>query len=90
MVRVRVSSHKKQSKRRTFSKIRYALLKNLALSQKNIRELATTSKVNWRTTRDHMIFFLGMGYAREVFSSPQVRIFEITQKGMEALVKNEI
>ena len=81
---------KKIPTKRSFPKIRKSLLRGLSKGQKNLNELSIISKVNWRTTRNHMIYLVGMGYAREIFTSAQVRIFEITEKGLEALAKNEI
>ena len=86
----RFPSKKPKVTKRSFFNIRKALLRNLAQGQHNLRTLSLSSKVNWRTTRNHMIYLVGMGYAREVFSSAQVRIFEITQQGMEVLAKNAI
>jgi hypothetical protein len=91
MVRKRIVRSKQSStKKRSFPKIRKALLVGLSGGQKNLHELSKSSKVNWRTTRNHLIYLAGMGYAREVFNSPQVRIFEITDTGLEALAKNAI
>ena len=90
MARKRVVKHKKNETKRNFSKIRRTLLKDLYSSPKNLNELSKSSKVNWRTTRNHMVYFVGKGYAQEIFSSPQVRIFKITQMGMEVLARNEI
>ena len=73
--------------KRKFSEIRHALLFSLTRGQKNIHELADAAGVNWRTTRNHLIYLIGMGYVREVINTPQVRIFEITQFGMEALAR---
>ena len=84
------SKQKYTHHKRRYSKIRRALLKTLAAGQKNTSELATISKVNWKTTRNHLIFLIGMGYVRRVFDSPQVRIIEITEKGLKVLVAKKI
>ena len=76
--------------KRAFPKIRKALLKSLASGSKNINELSKAAGVNWRTTRNHLIYLTGMGYVKPVFNSPQVRIVEITERAMEALARIEI
>jgi hypothetical protein len=85
MVKRKNTIKQKRIGKRTFLEIRRIILFSLSSGQKNINELAETAKVNWRTTRNHLIYLIGMGYAREVISTPQVRIIEITQFGMEAL-----
>lgn len=87
MVKKKSRSQKSKSAKRKFSEIRRALLFSLTSGQKNINELAEAAGVNWRTTRNHLIYLIGMGYVREVINTPQVRIFEITQFGMEALAR---
>lgn len=79
----------KMGKRR-YKEIRISLLRGLAGGQKNLNELSKVAKVNWRTTRNHMIYLVGIGYAKMVFSSPQVKIYEITQRGMEGLAKKRL
>ena len=76
--------------KRTYRDIRKNLLKSLANGQKNINQLSTSSKVNWRTTRNHMIYLMGFGFARAVVNLPQVKIYEITERGMGALAKNKL
>ncbi|MBT4114392.1 ArsR family transcriptional regulator [Candidatus Woesearchaeota archaeon] len=91
MVRVSVAKGKKRGAgKRSFSKIRKLLLVSLAAGPKNLNELSKISKVNWRTTRNHIAFLVGMGYVKEIFTSPQVRIFEITKHGMEGLARNAV
>jgi predicted transcriptional regulator len=74
--------------KRTFKEIRLLMLKELAKEQKTISDLAKTAGVNWKTTQKHLVYFVGMGFAKEVFNSPYVRIFEITEKGEDHLKKN--
>ena len=83
-------SKKKHTPKRTFNKIRRALLTGLSGGYKSINELSSIAKVNWRTTSKHLVFLVGMKYVKEIFTSPKVRIFEITERGMEVLAKNEI
>jgi predicted transcriptional regulator len=73
--------------KRSFNEIRKSMLFELAKGQKTINDLAKSSDVNWKTTQNHLIYLVGMGYAREVFNSPYVRIFEITEKGEEQVKK---
>ena len=72
-----------RSPKRSFEVIRNAMLIELAKGQKTINDLAKSSGVNWKTTQNHLVYLVGMGFAKEVFNSPYVRIFEITEKGME-------
>jgi len=81
---------KKHAPKRSFKKIRKELLTGLSSGHKNINELSQVAEVNWRTTSQHLIYLIGMSYAKEVFRSSQVRIYEITERGMEVLAKNEI
>jgi predicted transcriptional regulator len=87
---MKVTQKPSKTGKREYGEIRRALLRGLAGGQRNINELATTSKVNWRTTRNHMIYLVGSSYARMIFSSPQVKIYEITENGMEALARKRI
>jgi predicted transcriptional regulator len=87
MVKRKSTSRQKKVVKRTFLEIRKIILFSLSSGQKNINELADTAGVNWRTTRNHLIYLIGMGYVKEVISTPQVRIIEITQYGMEALAR---
>ncbi|MBT4114531.1 hypothetical protein HOD83_00065 [Candidatus Woesearchaeota archaeon] len=76
---------KQAAHKRTFREIRKSLLLNLTQGQKNVNQLADAAHVNWHTTRRQMIYLIGFGYARYVVNYPQVKIFEITEKGMDAL-----
>ena len=76
-----------RSPKRSFDEIRTAMLIELAKGQKTINDLAKSSGVNWKTTQNHLIYLVGMGFATEVFNSPYVRIFEITEKGNERVKK---
>ena len=69
-------------RKREYTAIRLALLKSLAGGQKNLNALAKASKVNWKTTRNHMIYLMGMSYVKLIFASPQVKIYEITEYGL--------
>jgi len=67
--------------KRTFEEIRAIILISLLEGRKTINELANDAGINWRTTSKHLIYLIGMGFVTEVFNSPYVRIFEITDKG---------
>ncbi|MBU0461319.1 MAG: hypothetical protein KJ574_01900 [Nanoarchaeota archaeon] len=73
--------------KRSFEVIRQAMLLELVKGQKTINDLAKCSGVNWKTTQNHLVYLVGMGYAHEVFNSPYVRIFEITEKGKDVAKK---
>jgi predicted transcriptional regulator len=79
-----------RQEKRTFRDIRKNLLKSLANGQKNINQLSSDSQVNWRTTRNHMIHLMGFGFARTVVNLPQVKIYEITERGMGAISRGKI
>ncbi len=81
-----------KSQKKTFEAIRRNLLNQLAKGQKNINELARDSKINWKTAYNHMIYLRGKRYVKFVINLPQVKIFELTQSGLEASInkKNKI
>jgi len=83
-------TRKAKQHKRTFREIRKNILKNLANGQRNINELANSSGVNWKTTRNHMIYLCGFGLAKSVVNLPQIKIYEITERGMEMLAQNKI
>lgn len=69
--------------KRTFEEIRHLLLLELSKGKKTLNQLAKESGINWKTTDNHITYLIGKGLAEEIFSSPYVRIFEITEKGMD-------
>jgi len=73
--------------KRTYTKIRKSILLAINGPQKTINEISKISKVNWKTVQRHLTHFKGRGFIEETFSSPYVRIFEITKKGKEELKK---
>lgn len=70
--------------RRSFVEIRKILIRELARGNKNINELARATKLNWRTTENHLIYLIGRGYVNKVIDSPYVKIFSLTKKGKKA------
>jgi len=73
--------------KRRFATLRLLILNVLSAGQKTVNQLATESGVNWRTVDNHLVYLVGKGYAATVFSSPYVKIFQITEAGRAALQK---
>lgn len=73
--------------KRKFDELRNLLLLQLSKGKSTINNLSSISGVNWKTTENHLTYLIGKGLAREVFSSPYARIFEITDKGKELVEK---
>ncbi len=68
-------------KKRTFLFLRGCILKSLSTGTKTINQIAKENSINWKTVESHLTYLMGKGYAREIFSSQYVRIFEITDSG---------
>jgi len=73
--------------KRTFSDLRRLILEELMQGKKTVNQLSTKSGINWKTVDNHLIWLTGKGFVQIVFSSPYVKIFEITEKGKEELAK---
>jgi DNA-binding MarR family transcriptional regulator len=67
--------------KRTFSHLRKIILKSLNREQKTVNQIATLTKMNWKSVDNHLTYLIGKGFVREVFSSPYVKIVELTEKG---------
>ena len=67
--------------KRTFIEIRNSILLSLASRQKSINQISSETQINWKTVERHLVYLMGKGWAREVFSSAYVRIFELTAFG---------
>ena len=74
--------------KRTFISIRNSILISLASGQKTINQISSETQINWKTVERHLIYLIGKGWAREVFSSAYVRIFELTAFGKDYVKKN--
>ena len=74
--------------KRTFLEIRKIIILCLASGQKTINQISSETQINWKTVERHLIYLIGKGWAREVFSSAYVRIFELTAFGKDYLRKN--
>ncbi|MCX6707707.1 MAG: ArsR family transcriptional regulator [Candidatus Woesearchaeota archaeon] len=76
-----VKNRNNVSKRR-FSELREIILRSLSEGQKTINQLSSETGINWKTVDNHLAYIVGKGYAKEIFSSRFVRIFEATEKGL--------
>ena len=74
--------------KRTFIKIRDSILISLASGQKTINQISSETEINWKTVERHLIYLIGKGWAREVFSSAYLRVFELTAFGKDYVRKN--
>ena len=73
-------------KKRRFVELRNKILKFLQnKKQFTLNHIARSTKINWKTVDNHLTYLVGRGLVKEVFSSPYVRIFEITEKGLAQL-----
>lgn len=73
--------------KRRFSDIRDLILKNLSSGQKTVNQISETAGINWKTVDNHLIYLVGKGMVNIVFSSPYVKIFELTETGSEYIHK---
>ncbi|MBN2111883.1 ArsR family transcriptional regulator [Candidatus Woesearchaeota archaeon] len=69
--------------KRRFSDLRGIILKNLNNGKKTVNQISSETGINWKTVDNHLIYLVGTGMAQVVFSSPYVKIFEITEHGKE-------
>jgi len=69
------------TEKRTFEEIRELILVELAKGKRTLNQLAKESGINWKTTDNHLTYLIGKSLVIEVFNSPYVRIFELTEKG---------
>ncbi len=71
--------------KRRFSDLRDLILENLNTSKKTVNQISSESGINWKTVDNHLIYLVGKGMVEVVFSSPYVKIFELTEQGKEYL-----
>ena len=71
--------------KRTFSDLRTEILKSLARGQKTVNKISSETGINWKTVDNHLIYLIGKGLVSVVFSSPYVKIFEISEKGKQKI-----
>lgn len=69
--------------KRTFSDIRDLILVSLYDGKKTVNYLSAETNINWKTVDNHLIYLVGKGMAQVVFSSPYVKIFELTETGKD-------
>ena len=69
--------------KRRFDELRDLLLKTFGNDKKTVNQLASESGINWRTVDNHLIHLVGKGLVKTVFSSPYVKIYELTEDGQE-------
>lgn len=71
--------------KRTFNELRNLVLLQLSKGRKTINTLCRESGISWKTLERHLTYLAGKGMVAEVFNSPYVRIFELTEKGKSYL-----
>jgi len=83
-----VALNKEAGAKRTFIDIRNSILLSLASGQKTINQISNETSINWKTVDNHLVYLMGKLLVREAFTSPYVRIFELTAFGKDYLRKN--
>jgi predicted ArsR family transcriptional regulator len=76
--------------KRRFGDLRLLILTALESGQKTVNQLSKDSGINWRTVDNHIIHLIGRGYVSPVFTSPYVKIYQITDAGRAALVQGDV
>jgi predicted ArsR family transcriptional regulator len=69
--------------KRKFSDLRDLILTNLDDGKKTVNQISSETGINWKTVDNHLIYLVGTGMVQVVFSSPYVKIFELTEHGKE-------
>ena len=73
--------------KRAFPEIRKKLLLTLRSGELTVNNLSKLSGVNWKTADNHLIYLIGKGFVKEVFVSSYVKIYALTEKGLEFIKK---
>jgi predicted ArsR family transcriptional regulator len=73
------------TKKRRFSELREIILNNLSKGRKTVNQISQETGINWKTVDNHLIYLVGKGMAAVVYSSPYVKIFELSESGKEYL-----
>ncbi len=81
------SFHQVKENKRTFKVIRSTILLCLKRGKMTINQISNTTGINWKTVEKHLTYLIGRKMVDEVFSSEYVRIFDLTIKGNEQIVK---
>ena len=74
-----------QSSKRTFVEIRSTILFALAHGHTTVNKISTQTGLTWKTVDNHLIYLIGRGYVKEVFASPYVKIYELSERGKESI-----
>ncbi|MBS3102068.1 ArsR family transcriptional regulator [Candidatus Woesearchaeota archaeon] len=74
--------------KRTFKEIRNKILLCFSKGQLTVNEIAKQAGINWKTVNNHLIYLTGRGFVKEAFSSPYVRIYELTPQGKDFILAN--
>ena len=70
--------------KRKFEEIRSILLKTLSKENElTLNDLAVKSNLSWKTAKLHIIYLKEKGLVEETLSTPYVRMFKITKKGLK-------
>jgi len=77
-------------KKRCFIDLRDSILSSLSTGQLTVNQISEKAGINWKTVDNHLIYLVGKGFVEVVFSSPYVKIFEISEVGIEYLEKKEV
>ena len=75
-------------KKRKFQEIRKSILQLLKNKKEfTLNQIARSTKINWKTVDNHIVYLIGRGFVKEVFHSPYVRIVQITERGLKQIKK---
>ena len=73
------------AKKRRFGELRDIILKGLKKGRKTVNQISQETGINWKTVDNHLIFLVGKGMVSVVYSSPYVKIFELSEEGKKYL-----
>ena len=76
--------------KRKYAELRKLILANFSKTQKTVNQASTETGINWRTVDNHIVYLTGRGFLKEVFVSPYVKIYEITDRGRKALKEGDL
>lgn len=75
--------------KKKFIEIRKLILDNLKDGQKTVNKISAETGINWKTVDNHIIYLIGRGFVKEVFVSQYVKIFELSERGKEAVKQKD-
>ena len=67
----------KRAPKKTFKEIRKFILQDLKKGDRTVNEIATSTKLTWRTVDNHLIYLIGKGLVEPVFISKYVKIYRL-------------